>query len=75
MRAWCVESVSEDGEVVVLYPDGERCAITVPPESVPKLLVLLGVTDAMMAEADRDKWAYIYEVLVGATPPKKPGQH
>lgn len=35
-------------------------------------LALLGVADAMSTEADLDKWAKIYELLVGAPPPKKP---
>jgi hypothetical protein len=34
-------------------------------------LALLGVADAMIAEADLDKWAKIYELLVGAPPPPK----
>jgi hypothetical protein len=70
MRAWCV-FVSDDGEVEVLYLDGERCTITVPRESVLKLLDLLGVTDTMSVEAGLDEWAHIYEALVGAAPPKK----
>ena len=41
MRAWCVESVSDDGAVVVLYPDGERCSIIIPRESVPKFRKLV----------------------------------
>ena len=41
MRAWCVESVSDDGVVVVLYPNGERCTITVPQDSVPKFRRLI----------------------------------
>ena len=35
-------------------------------------LSLLGIVDAMIAEADRDKWEKLYELLVGAPPPKKP---
>ena len=73
MRAWCVESVSEEGEVVVLYPDGERCTITVLPQSVPKLLALLGLTDdEMFDEADPDEWAHIHEVRVHGALPRKP---
>jgi hypothetical protein len=34
-------------------------------------LAFLGVADAMIAEADLDKWAKIYELLVGAPPPPK----
>jgi hypothetical protein len=41
MRAWCVESVSDNGVVVVLYPDGERCTITIPRESIPKFRKLI----------------------------------
>ena len=33
---WRVESVSDDGVVEVLFPDGERCTTTVARELVPK---------------------------------------
>jgi len=30
-----VECVSDAGMIVLLFPDGERCIVTVPRESVP----------------------------------------
>jgi len=36
MKDWRVESISDEGEVVVLFPDGDRCTITVQRGAVPK---------------------------------------
>ena len=36
MKEWRVESISDEGEVVVLFPDGDRCTISVPRDAVPK---------------------------------------
>jgi len=36
MKDWRVESISDEGEVVILFPDGDRCTITVPLDAVPK---------------------------------------
>ena len=33
---WRVESISDEGEVVVVFPDGQRCTVAVPWESVPR---------------------------------------
>ena len=35
-----------------------------------RALAILGVTDALIATQDADKWAKTYELLVGAPPPK-----
>ena len=35
-----------------------------------QVLLFLGVTDALVAEGDLDRWRKAYELLVGAPPPK-----
>ena len=36
MSDWIVESISDDGVVLIVFPDGERCTVTVPGELVAK---------------------------------------
>ena len=35
-----------------------------------QVLALIGVTDALTSELNREEWAKTYELLVGAPPPK-----
>ena len=35
-----------------------------------QVLAMIGVTEALIDDVDREKWAKTYELLVGAPPPK-----